>query len=218
MYKRNATGWSKHLDFIILDEIMLILSFLIAMIIRHGRINLEEPIYRTLMFILILADLLAVLFFNAMHDVLKRGYAREFSATFKLVLIVALIATGYMFSTQSGEAYSRLVILYTAILHLILGYSARLIYKDILQHHGKISAFGTQKRSMLAVLKTVNAEEMVKRLLANPAEAYQLSGVVLDGEYPEPEIEGIPIVCSLEDASNYICRQWIDSVYIDVKS
>ncbi len=197
---------------------MLVLSFLIALIIRHGSITLEQTIYRTLLFILILADLLAVLFFNAMHDVLKRGYAREFSATFKLVLIVALIATGYMFSTQSGEAYSRLVILYTAILHLILGYSTRLIFKDILQHHGKISAFGTQKRSMLAVLKTSNAEEMVKRLLANPAEAYQLSGIVLDGEYPETEIDGIPIVCSLEDASNYICRQWIDSVYIDVKS
>ena len=37
LYKRNATGWSKHIDFIILDEIVLMISFLLGMYIRHNR-------------------------------------------------------------------------------------------------------------------------------------------------------------------------------------
>jgi len=218
MYKRNAQGWSKHLDFIILDEIALVISFLLGMFIRHGSLLLESTAYRTLLFVLILADIFSIIFFNSMHDVLKRGYGKEFSTTFKLCLIVFLIATGFMFTTQSGETYSRLTLYYTAILHLILGYTTRIGYKAILQKKGKVGGIGAQKRSMLAVLKAESAEEMVKRLLENPAEAYKLAGVVLDGSSPLTEIQGIPVVSDLGGCSSYICREWIDSVYIDVPS
>lgn len=218
MYKRNAQGWSKHLDFVILDEIVLIVSFLLGMLIRHGTLRLETGAYRTLLFVLVLDDIFTIMFFNAMHDVLKRGYGKEFSATFKLVLIVFLIATGFMFSTQSGDTYSRLTLYYTAILHLILGYTTRIGYKAILQKKGKFGGLGAQKRSMLAVLKAENASEMVGRLLKNPAEAYTLTGIVLDQRTEEKEIQGIPVVATIDDVSDYICREWIDSVYIDVPS
>lgn len=218
MYKRNATGWSKHLDFIILDEIMLMGSFFLAMIIRHGYIFLQLGIYRNLMFVLVLADLLSIVFFNVMHDVLKREYAKEFSATFKLVFAVFLISTGFMFFTQSGNRYSRLILFYTAALHLVLGYTTRNLYKFFLQRHGNIKTFGAEKRSMLAILKAENAAEMINRLLANPAEAYQLVGIVLDRPTNVSEISGIPIVATLDTVSDYICRQWIDSVYIDCPS
>ena len=216
LYKRNATGWSKHLDFIILDEVVLMASFLLAMLIRHGNILLNQPSYRTLMFVLALSDILAVLFFNAMHDVLKRGYAREFSATIKLCLIVFLISTGFMFSTQSGDAYSRLTLYYTAVLHVILGYGARTGYKLLLRKYGNIGGLRAAKRSMLAVLKAENADFMLDRLLQNPAEAYRLTGIVLDRPTEEKEIRGIPVVSDLDHVSDYICREWIDSVFIDI--
>ena len=218
MYKRNAQGWSKHLDFIILDEIMLALSFLIAMILRHGSITLERDIYRTLLFVLALADIFTIIFLNAMHDVLKRGYGKEFAATFKMVLIVFLIATGFMFSTQSGEAYSRLVLYYTSVLHLLLGYGARIAYKEILKRRGSLRGDNANKRSMLAILKAENAEQMIERLLQNPAESYHLVGIVLDSSMEKTEICGVPVVAGIDSASDYICRQWIDSVYIDVPS
>jgi len=215
MYKRNAQGWSKHLDFIILDEIVLVISFFIAMILRDGSIILEREIYRTLLFVLVLADIFSIIFFNAMHDVLKRDIVKELSATFKLALIVLLIAAGFMFSTQSGKDYSRLILYYTAGLHFILGFLTRTGYKKFLQHHGSIAA---DKRSMLAVLKVESAEEMVGRLLQNPAEPYHLMGLVLDGPSEMTEINSVPVVCTLEESSDYICRRWIDSVYIDVPS
>lgn len=218
MYKRNAQGWSKHLDFIILDEIVLMVSFLLATVIRHGRINLDVDIYRNLMFVLVLADLLAILFFNVMHDVLKRGYTKELSATIRLVLVVFLVATGFMFTTQSGGVYSRLVLSYTSGLHFVLGYSTRVLYKLFLRRHGRIVGIGPEKRTMLAVLKAENAEKMAGRLLENPAEGYKLVGIVLDNPSNIPEICGVPVVCSLESASDYICREWIDSVYIDCPS
>lgn len=215
MYKRNAQGWSKHFDFIIVDEIVLIVSFLLAMIIRHGSIILEQRNYRTLMFVLALADMFTIIFFNSMHDVLKRGYVQELSATFKQCLIVLLIAAGFMFSTQTGEIYSRLTLYYTAILHFVFGYATRIGYKTFLKHHGSI---GAERRSMLAVLKAESAEEMVRRLTGNPAEPYHLMGIVLDRPGEVNQIGGIPVVSDMENVSDYICRRWIDSVYIDIPS
>lgn len=218
MYKRNAQGWSKHLDFIIFDELVLIISFLIAMIIRHGAILWDREIYRTLFFVLVLADIFAIIFFNFMHDVLKRGYVKEISASLKLSLSVFAIATGFMFVTQTGDAFSRLTLTYTSLLHLVLGYCVRTGYKTILQRKGQFSIFSPEKRSMLAVLKTESAEEMMKRLLRSPAEPYHLVGVVLDKNDSRCSICGIPVVASLDTVSDYICRRWIDSVYIDISS
>lgn len=215
MYKRHAEGWSKHLDFIILDGAMLMLAYLLAMIFRHGRLMLNINLYRTLMFVLALAELVSIVFFNTMHDVLKRGYAKELKATIELVLAVFLISTAFMFSTQLGESYSRLILFYTAILHFVLGYTTRMLFKLILKRHGNLGHFGMEKRSMLAVLKAENAEEMVNRLLSNPAEEYQLVGIVTDKAMSFTEIGGIPIVSTINNVSDYICRQWIDSVYID---
>ncbi len=219
MYKRNAQGWSKHLDFIILDEIMLMVSFLLAMIIRHGSIRLNEEIYRNLMFVLALADIVAIIFFNLMHDVVKRTYVKELSASIKLAFVVFLIATGFMFSTQSGEAYSRLVVLYTAILHLGLGYSTRILLKYLLKKYNGLGRFRPEKRSMLVVVNTKEADHLIGRLLKNPVEAYRLVGITLSdslsSDSERKEIKGVPVVADLDTVSDYICRNWVDSVYID---
>ncbi len=215
MYKRNAQGWSKHLDFIILDEIILMVSFLLGMIIRHGRITLDQDLYRNLMFVLALADIAAIIFFNLMHDVLKRGWGREFSQTLKLAIVVFLIATGFMFTTQSGESYSRLVLIYTTIIYLFLSYCTRMGYKKILQRRGNLGRLNADKRTMLAIMNADSAKETIKRLIENPAESYQLIGIVLVDPIEKKDICGIPVVSDINSISDYICRNWVDSVYID---
>ena len=35
MYKRNAQGWSKHFDFMDVDELSLQLAFVLAVFLRH---------------------------------------------------------------------------------------------------------------------------------------------------------------------------------------
>ena len=79
MYKRNSQGWLKHIDFILLDVLVLQAVFILAYILRHG---LSMPYslgaYRTLGFWLIAADILVAAIFNSMHNVLKRGPYKEF--------------------------------------------------------------------------------------------------------------------------------------------
>ena len=76
-----------------------------------------------------------------------------------------------------------------------------------------------KKSLMLVVLDPETAETTIKRLQDNNTENYEIVGIILK-DNPEglTEFKGIPIVASICEASNYICREWIDSVYIDCSS
>ena len=131
MYKRTAQGWLKHLDFILLDAIVLQISFIFAFCIRHGwqELPYARPEYRTLAIVLIIVDILVAVVFNTMHNVLRRGYYAEFIQSLKQALLVLLFMTFYIFSVQMGDVYSRTTIYLTVAFHLVLGYITRLRWK-----------------------------------------------------------------------------------------
>ncbi len=98
MYKRRAQGWSKHLDFFVLDEISLQAAFLIAVYIRHHSWAYASPLYRSLGFMLILTDALVLALHNSMHNVIQRGYYVEAAETIKHCFAVFAIAIIFLFA------------------------------------------------------------------------------------------------------------------------
>ena len=216
MYKRSAQGWSKHLDFFIIEEIALQLAFILGCLVRLGQMPYKDPIYMNLALVLVLIDAVVVMLLNTMHNVVKRGYYKELTSTLRHCAIVFGLATIFMFTTQSGYSYSRIVLVLTMMFHIIIGYITRITWKKIVTD---IDLPTGKKSLMLLVLELETAEETVTRLKNNNLENYDIYGVVLKDNPEElKEFMGLPIVSTLEDASSYICREWIDSVYIDCSS
>ena len=74
MYKKNEKTWLKHLDFTLLDLILMQLSFVIAYMTRHGLINpYKIPVYARLAAILVLLDLVVVFLGESYSGILKRN-------------------------------------------------------------------------------------------------------------------------------------------------
>ena len=214
MYKRNAQGWLKHLDFFIIELLSLQLAYILATFIRTGKFAYSTSLYRNLGFSLILIDAIVVILLNSMHDVLKRGYYIELIQTIKHCIVVLALATTYMFVLKEGDAYSRTVIILTCAFDILIGYGTRVLWKDYLRKHGTPLA---TKETMLVVLQAESADEMMDRLKNNNPAGYDIIGAVLDkGE--RKKVCGIPVVCPLEEASDYINQKWVDSVYIDCPS
>lgn len=214
MYKRNAQGWSKHLDFILIELLSLQISYILASLIRHGTFPYSSPLYRNLGIVLLLIDAVVLMFLNTMHDVLKRGYYTELVQTIKHCLIVFALATAYMFSLQTSESYSRIVLYITLAFHICIGFLIRVLWKKYILKHGTPMS---KKATMLAVLDDQSADSIMDRLLTNSLENYDIVGVVLS-KGNRKHVGGIPVVCKLEETANYICQKWIDSVYIDCPS
>ena len=212
MYKRNAQGWSKHLDFMILDEFCLQVAFILATLIRHHSWAYESSLYRNLAILLILIDALVIVLHNSMHDVLKRGYYIEFLRTFEHCFYGFGVTMIYMFATQGGIQYSRIILALTFAFHVIIGYFFRVMWKIIVKEYG-LQRGGKSK--ILVVASPETAEDILSRLSNDEMTNYSIAGVVLTENTEVDTIGEFSIVADMETVSDYIVREWIDSVYID---
>ncbi len=211
MYKRYRHEWTKHLDFIVIEEISLQIAYVMAMWLRFRGMPYSEGIYRELGFILVILDFAVVMSLNTMHNVLKRGYFLELVETLKNCLAVFAFAVVFMYAFKVSEDYSRILLFVTLILHVIISYVTRVLWKLVLSRT-KINE--GRKYSMLAVLDPELAEETLKSLTGNQGDIYRVVGMVFTKGDERSEVCSVPVVSSIDGASEYICREWIDSVYI----
>lgn len=211
MYKKNAQGWLKHIDFILWDILILQVSFILGYMIRHGwgRWPYLRTDYRILAIVLIVVDFLVAAIFNSTQDVLKRGYLKEFIASVRHVVLTLVIMTTYLFSTQTGDTYSRITLYLTSGFHLVLGYGIRVLWKPVVRQINK----GKPKDKMILVAEEAVVPDILKR--TSEWDNFQYSGLVLSDRQAKGEvIEGLKVVADLEDAADYICREWVDEVFV----
>ena len=211
MYQRNSQGWLKHLDFIFWDILVLQLAFFLAYDLRHGFLKLpyEVLLYRTMATVLVVLDLMAAVLFSTMQDVMKRGALKELEQTIKQAIIVLAGEIIYLFAVQDGGAYSRIVSFLTAVLHVVLGYLVRMLWKQVVRAHRARS----EKASMILVAEEKDVPEVVEHI--GPLENYRIDGLVLTERDAEGEtICGIPVVANLNNAAKYLCRERVDEVLI----
>ena len=214
MYRKSATGWKKHLDFMILDVFSIQIAFMLAYIARYG---LENPcgheLYRTMAIVLAVIDMGVLIFFGSMKNVLKRDYYRELSMTVSHVLLVILIATFYLFYRKSGKDYSRLAMLYLGLLYMGISYAVRLWRKNWLKNH---MSLGT-KRSLLIITTEAMLDTVISNLLHHNYEMFRIAGVaVLDRDLTGHICDGIPVVANGSNVITYVCREWVDEVFVNL--
>lgn len=213
MYRRGADGWIKHIDFIICDLISLLLAFCAAYCWRFGmdRGALTD-LYRGYIGILLALDLVVCVFFSTMHNVLKRGYYKEFAETVKHAVLVFAFQMILFVALKTSAQYSRLVMYGTFMLHVVFGYILRLIYKLLLRKR----IMKEKQRSVVAVTTQAQAEEIVRRLEGDTNDSIKIAGLVLvDREARGEILSGIPVIETIDGAAKYICREWIDEVFVD---
>ena len=176
MYKRNAQGWSKHFDFIVIDITSVQIAFILSVAIRHHAWAYSTPLYRSLGFVLFLADAVTLVLRNSMHNVISRGAFAKAKETFKNSFYVFALAMIFMFSTQSGDSYSRIILYLVFGLHFVISYSLRLLWKWFIKKRG---AGKENKRSMLVVATPENAETILQRLGSDHLADFRITGLVL---------------------------------------
>ena len=213
MYRRDAKGWLKHLDFMILDLIVLQVSFVLAYVLWHGFHNpYRLPLYADMGLFLFLCDLVIIFFTEPFRNILKRGYYREMEALLQQTVFVELFAVLYLFAQKSGESYSRMTMFLMGVLYVVIGYITRILWKQVLK---KIQRPG--RRSLLLVCNMENVVKTISDLHSNNYGVFQFSGLVLMEEgFVGTEIGGVPVVAEMKDAAAYAQKNWVDEVFINL--
>lgn len=214
MYRKDLEVWLKHVDFIVLDMICLQLAFLLAYALRRIGVNLYSDIlYRNMTIFFGLADLVVIFTAGTMKSVLKRGHYKEFVVTLKQAVIIGALAISYLFIIQEGQSFSRMILLTTVMIYLVLSYGVRELWKNFL--HKKMKNGGDKR--LLIVTSKEEAGKVVRSMQENNYARYSLVGVVIiDAECIGEDIYGVPVVASESNVSMYVCQEWIDEVLIVV--
>ena len=212
MYRKDSEGWLKHADFIVLDMICLQLAYILAYAISgYGFNPYGIIIYRNMAVFFELADLIVIFAYGTMKSVLKRGYYRDFVVTVKHSIMIGALAILYLFLLQQGQAFSRLTLILTVVIYLVLTYVVRELWKKLLR---KQMADGGERKLLIITSEDV-AEQVVSNMQENNYARYSIAGVVvIDADWTGRTINGIPVVANEENAAMYVCQEWIDEVLI----
>lgn len=111
MYRKDSTGWIKHVDFIILDLICLQVAFVLAYALSgYGANPYQLILYRNMAVFMEVADLVVLFAMGTLKNVLKRGYYKDFVVTAQHGVILGACLLLYLFMLQEGQQYSRLAL------------------------------------------------------------------------------------------------------------
>ena len=214
MYRKNSSGWVKHVDFILLDLLCIQLAFYFSYVCRMGEWNpYSVPIYRNMAIFIELADIAVIFLFESYKNVLKRGYYIELVSSIKQAVMLILVGSLYLLSVQEGNMYSRTAFYLMGIFYAVFAYGARILWKRYLKKKMKTGG----DSSLIIITSSKIAEKVVKSIKNHNYEMYQMNGViVLDRDMTGEDIEGVPVVANAENVAEFLRQSWVDEVFINL--
>ena len=215
MYRRHLQGWMKHTDFIVLDVLLMELSFFLSYYFRHSNFsNLwVTQLYReSALVILVVAILISIL--NEIHkNILKRGSWQEFKQSIKLSALVSVTMLAYIFFFRHDAQFSRSVLGVFFLLSTVAVTLGNMAWKQYLL---KKKGNEMRRNHMLVLTHSSMAFSAITRILNNAFNAYEVVGTILidNGKEIGDDVHGVPVVCRYRDAEQYMVGKWIDEVMI----
>ena len=213
MYRRKPRGWLKHVDFILLDTVSLILSFVISVVLRHGFASFASiavDYTGVFLFYLLTVEFLHIIN-NTFSGVLRRGYYKECLHTIRHVAMVELTAIAYLFVTKQSADFSRVIIGLVAVFYSVIGYVTRILWKRRLRKYGNL----VPPASLYLVTTEDLASDTVKSLRTGAKGEYLIQGIcLLDKDAVGSVIADIPVSSDMDNVLDFLCDKWVDEVYI----
>ena len=215
MYDRGLNGWMKHLDFMLLELIIIEIAFICAYTIRHpGQYIYDITEYQIGVFVLALATFLCFFVLHVHSDILKRGFWDEVRSVVMLTGGVTVVLLAYMYFGKTWIEFARLAIFYFIILSIVMLLAERLIWKSILIRY----RLGTKShiRHMFLITTTSRAYDVIEMINRNSYGQIQIVGMALADSPDEVgmTINKVPVVTDVDGVVDYISRQWVDELMV----
>lgn len=211
MYRKKRKGWTKHIDFMLLDVLCVQIAFIISYICRFGMSNpYADKDYRILAIAFLFIDFFVEVVADSFKNVLKRGYLDELIVTCKHVILVELLTAGYLFTTQMGSIYSRISYYIMVPIYIVIAYAVRVAWKRILIRRGLCAT----KKSLMVIVPAQILVETLQRVSETCLGYSKIVAAASDADLKGKTICGIPVVADKNEIIEFTCGEWVDEVFI----
>ncbi len=214
MYQEEKRSWLKHLDFTVLDLLLMELAYYVAYL---WRFDTEAPLgeidYRIIGVVAALVDICVVFFGESYSGVLRRNRYRELRHTVIHCSIVFAGVVVYMYATQLSFYVSRRMLFVFWILSIGFSYVGRVFLKRYVRWN---LIKNRKKTHMIIVSSYEYMSSCIAQIAANIYTEFVVDGlVVIDRDLCGQELEGIPVVATADNFMEYLRTNVVDQVYIN---
>ena len=215
MYRERVPSWLKRFDFLLFDIFALEISFVISYMIRCGFISEDyymPELYINTAMALVIISVIESIFFQNYDQILKRNEYNEFKSSFKRATYITVMLIVYLYLIRKSSCYSRTIYVITWELTIIFTFTFRQLWKRVVKSVIKgddktLSKFivVTNYERALNIIKSVSGSDSV----------FQVAGIVIvDKEMTGDKIGHVDVVASGTDTEDYLCRNWVDEVFV----
>lgn len=212
--QKRATSRSKHLDFIVLDIVCVVLSFFLA---HHLRLGYSfDSSYRVMAVILLFAHMALMFMSEGYSGILRRGYFLELrKVVWHNVCLMAVMMMG-MFFLKNSTVFSRLLMAYFFCINTVLMYAFRCIRKYFLRSR-KVHEKGSTH--ILVICNRGRAEKNVDNLKSFSYAGVNLVGLaIMDESMIGEEIRGAKVVADMDTVLEYVRTNVVDEVLMNAEA
>ena len=203
----------KHIDFLILDILSIIISTFIAIYTRHGVFSiLSLEIYRNVLIVNIIFDIFIFVLLDSFKNVIKRGYLIEIEKTAANSLLLFLFTITYLYIVKNGNEYSRIILFLTYIIYIFISCIFRLIWKKYIRSIIKKDI--NIRKSIFIICKEKNIKDVINCINRDKIE-YSIVGVCTTDSKNNVTMKknGINFITK-ENLLSYASKNWIDEIFI----
>ena len=201
-------GRIKFLSFIGLDVLCLALANYLAakiyLIKTAGEREYKE--YFSIVFFMIIIDLIVTAFLKTLDKVLRRKKRIEMLQGVKHVGFSFVVLAAALFSMKAGAAYSRVTVYLAYGLYFLFFVGVHMLWKSVLR---RVHATRGRKTALL-----MTTDRFVDEGLKELEKSTEVRYIFLLKNFNRDEINGIPVVKSAREAASAICWKQIDKVLV----
>lgn len=215
MNQNFLKGWTKHLDFTLIDILCLEMAFFISYTVRQGfPIHGLSEQYQNMGWAIIFVSILVVFFMNSYENIVSRGYVIEIKQCLCHAGAVTVGLIVWMFIFKESSTYSRIIVLSMYPVSICLMIIARLAWKRVIRIRIREKK---ELRKVLVVSTEERIEDTIEGLI-QPYRDYQLTACVVydSSDKVGQEIKYVPVVADKDHIIRYIQDNIIDEVFLDL--
>lgn len=215
MYQKDDNSIIKHLDFMLLDLLVIELSFFLVSGMRQGFGKiLRDSSFNLMVGIFLLVHLSVVIMSQAYQDILRRGYLVEMKKVIQQNALVMIIIFSFMFVAKLQIKYSRSVFLLTWLCATVCMYAGHILWKNI----ARTRLCSSDSRSHLLLISDADTiEYCLEKLKEKKYQSYKVIGLIVYDEMAKgAECQGIPVVADRDEIFEYTLSHVVDEVLLNI--
>lgn len=209
--KENYTQF-KHLDFLIVDILSLLICFVVSFKLKFGDFRfIYDSDWHLYILIIVLLNIAITFFTNPYDGIFKRSYYQEVIRALTLAVYNLLVAAVFFYLLKMGAAFSREMTVWMYSMYFVLSLILKYAWKKLRLSHN--SVFSDAKATPLFIIaSSENIETTLKNVNSGDLIQYEIKGVYFVDK--SITVDGIPTIT--EGYVDFILNNNIEEVLVAV--